>query len=155
SAYRTASTRLGRRYARLAEGDKVVLAQLQLDEDSVVLVSAGGHVLHFDIEEGNILAGVGKGVIGIKLEEDGGLGGAALGKTQPSVTVETSDGKSMEFGRRAERVSRGGKGYEAVKRRTFTRVLPGAIALADWEAQEAKDARAAKKAGGAQQGLFE
>src|SRR5262249_10230673 len=37
SAFRTASTKSGRRYVRLSEGDKVVFATLQQDEDSVVL----------------------------------------------------------------------------------------------------------------------
>src|SRR5262249_42740031 len=66
----TASTKVGRRYVRLNEGDRVVLVQIVRDQRSIFLASANGHVLHFPIEEINILAGVGKGVMGIKLEQD-------------------------------------------------------------------------------------
>ncbi len=76
--FRTASTKVGRRYVRLAEGDKVVMAAvLKPDHRSLFLASAKGHVLHFPIEEINILSGVGKGAMGIKLgPKDTCLGGA-------------------------------------------------------------------------------
>ena len=51
----------------------------------------------------------------------------------------------MDFtGRRVELVSRGGKGYESVKRKSkrFVRVVPQPIELADWDAIEAKDKKA-------------
>src|SRR5262249_39060306 len=67
SPFRTASTKVGRRYVRLVEGDKVVLATvLQGGEPSMFLASREGHVLHFAIDEVNVLAGAGKGVQGIK-----------------------------------------------------------------------------------------
>jgi DNA gyrase subunit A len=138
--FRTASTRVGRRYVRLGEGDRVVLASVLGDEETTFLVSASGRVLHFRIDEVNILAGVGKGVIGIKLADgDVCLGGQPTSKSVPSITVETNDGKPMEFTRRYEVVGRGGKGFEAVKRRSFVRVIPPPIQLTDWEAIEEKD----------------
>jgi DNA gyrase subunit A len=138
--FRTASTKLGRRYVRLADGDRVVLACVVTDEPSLFLVSASGHVLHFALEEVNILAGVGKGVIGIKLAEgDVCLGGAVMSKARPALVVETSDAKTMEFTRRQELVSRGSRGFAAVKRRSFVRVVPPPIQLTDWEAVDGKD----------------
>ena len=113
------------------------------------LVSATGHVIHFAIDEINVLAGAGKGVIGIKLEEgDTCLGGLAVTDRHNTLVVETSDGKTMEFrSSRGEMVSRGGKGYEAVKRRTFVRVVPPTIQLADWEAVEGKGEEKEKRNG--------
>jgi hypothetical protein len=45
----------------------------------------------------------------------------------------------MEFTRRYEVVSRGGKGFEAVKRRSFVRLIPPPIQLTDWDAVEEKE----------------
>src|SRR5262249_27249493 len=68
--FRVASRKGGRRYVRLEEGDKVVMAAVLRDEESIFLASQSGHVIHFPLEEINILSGVGKGVIGIKLHKD-------------------------------------------------------------------------------------
>src|SRR5207248_2981837 len=70
AAFRTESTKAGRRFVKLEEGDRVVLARLVADETGVLLASRGGHLIHFPLDHVNILAGVGKGVIGIKLDED-------------------------------------------------------------------------------------
>jgi DNA gyrase subunit A len=138
--FRTASNKLGRRYVKLNEGDRVVMATvLKGDEESLFLVSANGHVLHFLLEEINILAGVGKGVIGIKLEEgDTCLGGAVITRKSESIKVETTGGREMEFTGRHEVVSRGGKGFEAVKRTGFQRIVPPPIELVDWDQIEGK-----------------
>src|SRR5262249_3623425 len=46
--FRTASTKVGRRYVKLADGDKVVMATvLSGDEDTLYLASTDGHVIHF------------------------------------------------------------------------------------------------------------
>jgi hypothetical protein len=53
--------------------------------------------------------------------------------------LETSGGKTMEFGRgKYDVTSRGGKGFEAVKRASFARVVPLPIELVDWEKVEEK-----------------
>jgi DNA gyrase subunit A len=153
--FRTASTKAGRRYVRLTEGDRVVMACVLRDETSVMLASAEGRVLHFAIDDVNILAGVGKGVIGIKLDKnDLCIGGLALSKDQTTLTVETTGGKTMEFTRRYEVVGRGGKGFEAVKRTGFARIVPPPIKLTDWEAVEGGDAKPPRKDEGPK-GLFE
>jgi len=138
--FRTASTKVGRRYVRLNERDKVVMATVLKDEVSLFLAAASGHVIHFAVDEINVLSGIGKGVMGIKLEKgDVCLGAALISNRHDALTVETSGGRTMEFRRGAyQTVSRGGKGFEAVKRASFTRVVPPPIELVDWEQVEGK-----------------
>ena len=136
--FRTASTKVGRRYVRLSEGDKVVMVAVLRDEESLFLASQSGHIIHFPISEINILSGAGKGVIGIKLDKkDVCLGGALIGNRHDALTMETAGGKTMEFRRGAyPTTGRGGKGFEAVKRTKFVRVVPPAIELVDWDQVE-------------------
>jgi DNA gyrase subunit A len=138
--FRTASTKVGRRYVRLAEGDKVMLATVLKDEETLFLASQEGHVIHFPLSEVNVLSGAGKGVMGIKLADgDACLGGALIGNRHDALSVETAGGKTMEYRRGAHpTTARGGKGFEAVKRTTFTRVVPPPIELVDWDAVEGK-----------------
>jgi DNA gyrase subunit A len=139
--FRTASTKVGRRYVRLNDGDRVVMATvLRGDEETLYLASAEGHVIHFKVDDINILAGVGKGVMGIKLAEgDVCLGGALMSGRFDKMVLETSGGRTMEFGRgKYEVTSRGGKGFEAVKRANFVRVVPPPIELVDWDTLEGK-----------------
>jgi DNA gyrase subunit A len=157
--FRTASTKVGRRYVRLNDGDRVVLATvLSGDEETVYLASAGGHVIHFRVEDINVLLGVGKGVMGIKLtQDDVCLGGALMSGRFDKMVLETSGGKTMEFGRgKYDVTSRGGKGFEAVKRTSFVRVVPPPIDLVDWDKVEGKENGNGKKAeaNGEQRDLF-
>ena len=113
--FRTESTKVGRRYVKLDEGDKVVMARLVGDETGVMLASRGGHVIHFPIDEVNILSGVGKGVIGHQARDDDEcLGGVLVGGRFDKLVVETETGKTQEFGPGAiKSQNRGGKGDEA------------------------------------------
>ncbi|QVL33038.1 DNA topoisomerase 4 subunit A [Telmatocola sphagniphila] len=133
--FRQASTKAGRRYVRLEEKDKVVMARVLRDEESIFLASANGHVIHFEINQINILSGAGKGVMGIKLADgDTCIGGALVGNRHDALTVETSGGITKEFRRGANPiVSRGGKGVEVVKRATLVKINPPPIDLVDWE----------------------
>jgi DNA gyrase subunit A len=142
SSYRTESTKVGRRYSRLSDGDRVVLATLlRGDEETIYLASANGHIIHFPVEQINILAAAGKGVMGIKLEEgDACLGGALMSGRFDKFVLETSGGRTMEFGRNKYDVTtRGGKGFEAVKRANFVRVVPQPIELVNWDEIEGKN----------------
>ena len=155
ASYRTASTKVGRRFVKLNEGDKVVMATILIgDEESIFLASSEGRILHFRIDEINVLAGVGKGVIGIKLDDgDTCIGGALITRKSQMLQVETSGGKTLEFTGRHDTVSRGSKGFESVKRTSLTRVVPPAIELVNWDEVEGK---APEKTGKAGQGnLFE
>lgn len=138
--FRTASTKNGRRYVRLGEHDRVVLVGVPRDEESLFLASRSGHVVHFPLKEVNVLAGVGKGVIGIKLgKDDLCLGGALSGSRFDALVVVTTGDVRKEIRRGAyPSTHRGGKGYEVVKRADLHRVIPPPIELIDWEAFESK-----------------
>jgi hypothetical protein len=88
----------------------------------------------------NVLAGVGKGVMGIKLEEgDECVGGAAVGGGRfDKLTAEAESGVVKEFGIGAySQQQRGGKGREH-KRTPLARVVPPAIELVNWEEVDGK-----------------
>jgi DNA gyrase subunit A len=155
--FRTASTKVGRRFVRLVEGDKVVMATVLRDEESLFLASAEGHVIHFPIAEINILSGAGKGVLGIKLRDDDiCLGGALISNRYDALVMETAGNRTMEFRRgKYETTSRGGKGFEAVKRTTFVRVVPPPIELVDWDKVEGKAEEKKPHTNGQQRSLFE
>ncbi|MSU78943.1 MAG: DNA topoisomerase IV subunit A [Gemmataceae bacterium] len=155
TSYRMASTKVGRRFVKLNEGDKVVMATILIgDEESIFLASSEGRILHFRIDEINVLAGVGKGVIGIKLDDsDTCIGGALITRKSQMLQVETSGGKTLEFTGRHDTVSRGSKGFESVKRTSLTRIVPPAIELVNWDEVEGKVTEKASKPG--QGTLFE
>ena len=134
------STKNGRMYAKLKDGDRVVMVHVLRPEDkSLFLISQDGHVLHFAIDEINLIAGVGKGVIGIKLDDDDVcLGGAIITRPSDAFQVETSGGRTLDFTGRQDLHSRGGKGFEAVKRASLTRIVPPAIELVNWDEIEGK-----------------
>ncbi len=152
--FRVESTKVGRRYVKLNEGDKVVMVTVPRQEETVYLASADGHVIHFRIDDVNVLSGIGKGVLGIKLDEgDVCIGGALMGGRFDKFVLETTGGKTMEFGRaKYEVTSRGGKGHEALKRAGFVRVVSPPIELVDWDRVEGK---AEKAANGEAKTLFE
>jgi len=154
--FRVPSTKVGRKYVKLGENDKVVMVAVLQDQKSIFLASQSGHVIHFPIEEINILSGVGKGVIGIKLDDDDVcIGGALVSRASDMLQVETSGGRNMEFTGRHETVGRGGKGFEAVKRTSFVRVIPPAIALINWDEIEGKLDGKPSKNGSAKDSSFD
>jgi DNA gyrase subunit A len=140
AAYRPESTKAGRRYVKLDEGDRAVMVRLVGEEDGMMLASREGHLIHFPVEQVNILSGVGKGVMGIKLADgDACIGGALIGSRHDALVVETSGGRQQEYRRGAyPAVHRGGKGYEVVKRAELVRVVPPPIELVNWDEIEGK-----------------
>ena len=143
TGFRTESTKTGRRYVKLEEGDKVVLVKLVADETGVILASRGGHLIHFPLDQVNVLAGVGKGVIGIELDDDECIGGALVNDTRRydtnKVVVETESGKPQEFGPLAMKSQkRGGKGTKPGQRTKFARVVPPPIELVNWDEVDGK-----------------
>src|SRR5262249_22800067 len=133
------------------------LATVLRDETSIFLASQEGHVIHFLLDQINILSGVGKGVMGIKLaKDDVCLGGALISNRHDALVMETAGGKTQEFRRgKYELTSRGGKGFEAVKRTTFVRVVPLPIELVDWEQFEEKVEEKKNVGKSGDKGLFE
>jgi DNA gyrase subunit A len=171
--YREASTKAGRLYTRLREGERVVMAKLlgqyrwvegkrmKTEEESIFLVSTDGHVIHFRIDEVSVLSGAGRGVIGIKLSEgDSCIGGALVSSRFTKMDVETSGGQIRELGGGKPTVGRGGLGHQEVKRTQFVRIQPPPIDLTDWEAIELAAEKNGKHKNGerngkANGGLFE
>lgn len=146
SAYRTESTKSGRRFAKLEAGDKAVMAQLVGDQTGVMLASSGGHLIHFPVDQVNILSGVGKGVIGIKIDgDDVCVGGVVVGGRFDKLVMETENGKEQEFGPGAiKSQNRGGKGDKPGVRTKFARVVPPPIELVNWDEVEGKAPKATK-----------
>jgi DNA gyrase subunit A len=141
AGFRAESTVKGRQFIKLNDGDAVVAVYLLRGERSLMLASQQGHVLHFPLDEIPTLAGVGKGVIGIKLADgDRCLGGVLIRNQNDCLTVETSGNKTMEFFGSRELASRGGKGFEAVKRTRFVRIVPPPIQLVNWDEIQETDA---------------
>jgi DNA gyrase subunit A len=139
AAYRIESTKNGRRYAKVDNGDKVAMVKLVADETSVMLASRGGHLIHFPVEQVSILAGVGKGVIGIKLDDDVCIGGVLVGGRFDKLVVETESGKFQDFGPGAIKLqNRGGKGEKPGVRTKFSRLVPWTIDLVNWDEVEGK-----------------
>ena len=140
TAFRTESTKSGRRYVKLEGGDKVVMVRLVRDEEGVMLATRRGHLIHFPLTQVIILSGVGKGVIGIKLEgDDECLGGVLVGGRFAKLVVENENGKPQEYGPGAiKSQNRGGKGEKPGVRTKFTRVVPPPIELVNWDEADGK-----------------
>ncbi|MCU0702668.1 MAG: DNA topoisomerase, partial [Fimbriiglobus sp.] len=146
TAYRPESTKAGRKYAKPEEGKVALVTVLSGDEQGVMLASRKGWVIHFAVDEVNVLAGVGKGVMGIKLDDDDVcVGGAAVGGGRfDKLTCEAESGTTKEFGIGAySQQQRGGKGREH-KRTPLARVVPPTIELVNWDEVEGKVPKASK-----------
>ncbi len=138
SPFRAASTKGGRKYCKPVPGDRVVSVELAGEATSVFLATKGARVIHFAIDEVPVLAGVGRGVRGIKLDDKDEVLGAAL-MTRPSdcLKVATSGDKTLTCGQMKYAVTgRGGKGFRAAHRSTFLQIIKSEIALVDWAALE-------------------
>lgn len=139
SPFRLPSTKSGRKYCRLAEGDRVVWLELVRDATSMFVATRQARVTHFSIDEVPVLSGAGKGVRGIKLSEpkDEVLGAAQMARPSDCLRVMTSHEKTLVFGQMKYEISaRGGKGIRAAQRSTFTEILRPEIQLVDWAAME-------------------
>jgi len=123
--HREPSTRSGRRFAKPKEGDEVLAVIAVGERDAIVCVSGDGHVLGVPVSEIPALAGAGKGVIVMDLDEGERLVGAALAlAASDRITVETDKGKAKEVRLSEVHGRRGNKGTAIVKRDRFTRVVP-------------------------------
>jgi DNA gyrase subunit A len=133
--FRTESTKAGRRYMRLAEGDKVVFTAVVTDVEHLLLATTAFHVLQFAVGEANIVAGVAKGVMAVKMNDDERcLGAILVTRRDDAMEVETSAGKIVTLtARKYQPTSRGGRGHALQKRTTLVRILPPPIELVDWE----------------------
>jgi DNA gyrase subunit A len=141
--YRVESTKSGRRYIRLPDGEKVVYAATVLKdpkiEESLFIATREGYVIHFKVDEISVLSGAGRGVIGIKVQEkDECIGAGLIGGRFDKFDLETTGGITRQFGGAVPTVGRGGSGKQEIKRTQFTKVIRQPIALTNWDDYEEK-----------------
>ena len=122
------STRAGRKFARLNEGDEilnVITVGLGTEPEWVMCAANDGHALAVPVAELPVLAGAGKGVHVIKLGHGAELLGVAIGRRDlDAIMVETGKGASRSLTLRSIEGPRGGRGSWIVKRDGFTRFVP-------------------------------
>jgi len=128
-----ASTRSGRKFARLKPGEEIVGVYTIRGTENAVVATQSGRVLLFPVREVNFLSGAGRGVLGIKLSgKDRVLGVAVSREKKEGLRVYTTGGRKIDVTPRAYRVaSRGGKGTEVIKRGGLSRVEAPPIELPD------------------------
>jgi DNA gyrase subunit A len=117
--HREFSTRSGRKYARVAEGDEVVGVLPAGEKDVLCIVTADARALLCKADEAPELANPGRGVTMIKVADDDAVLGFGLGgpKEKEVIIAETESGKKLPVGPGHYQVtSRGGKGHQLAKR---------------------------------------
>ena len=136
SNFRDPSTRGGRKYVRLQDGDRVVHVERVDGAGSVFLATKKARVLHFKVDAIPVLSGAGKGVKGIDLAQgDEVLGAKLCRRPGDALHVENVNGSELPFGQlKYTPTGRGGKGVKTSQRTGFKRVLDAAPELVDWEA---------------------
>jgi DNA gyrase subunit A len=115
------STRAGRRFAKPAEGDELIGVVPVGDKDLLGVITEQSHTLICKTEEINELAGPGRGVTVIKVDDDDKvIAFLCTSDKQARLELETTKGRKVELTTfRAEAVTRGGKGHQQVKRDTL------------------------------------
>ncbi len=110
--HRDASTRAGRKYARLADGDEVLYVDLCDGSERLACATAHAHALVCMASEVPVLAGAGKGVRLIKIDgaDDAVVGARLIRDINESLVVLNEDGKEYEVSVKRAVVSRAGKG---------------------------------------------
>jgi DNA gyrase subunit A len=125
-----ASTRTGRRFARVADGMEVVGVAKVSGNETIIAATRQARAMICKVDEVNFLSGPGRGVILIKLQDDDDrlLGFLASTGDRDLMTVETSRGAEQTISTtKYEITGRGGKGRELLQRGQFTRVVPPAV----------------------------
>jgi DNA gyrase subunit A len=112
------TTRAGRRFARVADGDELI-AVTSPDGPEVLCLARSGKGLRFPIDEATELSGVGRGVILMKLDDKDRVVGAIAPppKTKLFVAIEGAGDRAVsrdDF----PKAHRAGKGHKVVKRGT-------------------------------------
>jgi DNA gyrase subunit A len=124
--HREPSTRTGRRFMRLEEGDEVVYVGLKRGKRVFfACVTSAGRALICPADEVALLAGPGKGVRLIKLEEaDFVVGAQLLTGASDALVVEKDSGTELKVTLdKYKPVARGGKGHVLFQRGTVSKVV--------------------------------
>jgi DNA gyrase subunit A len=134
------STRAGRKFARLKEGEEVISFHCTTGKEAAVLASQAGRVILFRASEVNFLSGPGRGVLAIKLEKGDKVVGSTLAASEKEgLTVYTQGGRKLDVTPRRYRLtSRAGKGVQVIKRGGLSRVERPAISLPSFGDEDAE-----------------
>jgi len=90
--HREPSTRAGRKFAKLNEGDEVLAVLLPQAVPGVIMAATNGYALRVPVDEIAVLSGAGKGSIVMKVDEGERLVGALL-DDRDFIELETEKGK--------------------------------------------------------------
>ncbi len=117
AAHTEVSTRSGRKYMSLAEGDRVVAVHLHAGDENVAVASRGGHVLIFPVREIPPRAGAARGVLAIKLDEkDRVLGYQLTTAKRDGLVCFTNRGREIIVRETSyHAASRGGRGTVVIR----------------------------------------
>jgi DNA gyrase subunit A len=133
--HRELSTRAGRRFAKLADGDEVVGVLPLAPKDVLCVVTSEARALVCDAEEAAELANPGRGVTMIKVADEDAVVGFALGKRKDEevLVVELESGKKIPVGPgRYSVTARGGRGHALARKSKVVRVhVPVEVPPAD------------------------
>lgn len=129
NTFKEPSTRLGRKFCKLKEGEEVIGVSpvtAPLKHTVVAAVSAHGRALLCQAEEIAQLAGPGRGVIVLKLDQhDRVMGFALLATKEEELVLLKEDGGTLPVSlRKYHVVARGGKGHPVIKRGRLTGLMP-------------------------------
>jgi len=133
-AFRSASTKSGRKFCRLGKTDQIAYVDLVGDAETMFMASRKARILHFSISDVPILGNAGKGVRGIKLEAgDELLGVVQLSRPSDALRVRNDNDSILSFGQTKYQVtSRGGRGVKTSSRTGFVELIQPEIQLIDW-----------------------
>ncbi len=131
------STRAGRRFAKVGEGDEIVGVRPAPDDGVLVVATGDSHALVCDVAEVNILANPGRGVTVIKTEEGVDVMGFTINEP---LTLESDKGKTAEVrALKKDRVPRGSKGRQVFSRKErVARVVTASPTVPELAAPDAK-----------------
>jgi DNA gyrase subunit A len=125
SGHRETSTRAGRKYGKLNEGDEIVMVGVVGDKDGVLAATSDGHALGVPVSELALLSGVGKGSMLMKVDDDARILGAIVAVSpNDALVVETGRGREMSITYKSVLGKRAQAGSALIRRDGFARVVP-------------------------------
>ena len=125
------STRNGRLYMRLKDGDRVLGVELGRGDENVCLATRNGRALIFPLQQVSIFKGVSKGVIAIRLDKDDRVIGFTISDAaRQGLRVQTGRGREEVIRTTKFEVSnRGNRGKNVITRGSLTAVIPDPVEL--------------------------
>jgi len=134
-AHREPSTRSGRKFMRVDQDDEVIYVGVPDPKANLACASRDGRALICSVSEVALLAGPGKGVMLIKLDDKDELVAARLLRSgNDALVVEKESGTELSIStRKYQPVSRGGKGHAMFQRGSVAKVVPEVPAVPSLE----------------------